>query len=162
MAEISNIAVRVTDWHDPVGMELRDRQLKEILADIEGETQDGTAPSATDIEAFILLEVDGTAIACAGLRPLLSAEDPSESAAEVKRMFVVPEQRGSRAGVTSHLMEVIEKEAKGRGYKTLKLATGTQMHRARAFYEKHGFVQTPLFGPYVRTVATICYVKQLT
>lgn len=164
MSTSDGISVRCTDWADAAGAELRERQMLEILADIEGEANEGTAPSATDIEAFLVMDIDGTAMACAGLRRILSTEDSADSAgpaAEVKRMFVAPEHRGKQLGVTVRLMEEIEAEARRRGYKTLKLATGTRMLRARAFYEKQGFVQVPLFGPYLGTQSTLCYAKTL-
>jgi GNAT superfamily N-acetyltransferase len=158
MATDQAIRVRITDWADAVGADLRAQQLQEIAADIEGESVDGAAPSADDVKAVFILEIKGIAVACASLREI---PDDAERAAEVKRMFVLPQYRGSAAGVTTRLMAEVEGEARRKGYRTLRLATGVGMHRARAFYEKHGFSECHLFWPYSETVSTACYSKKL-
>ncbi len=60
------------------------------------------------VRDVLLLYKDGKEIACAGLKPY------SETAVEIKRVWVEPEYRGQ--GIASALMEKIEKKARLQGY----------------------------------------------
>jgi len=66
--------------------------------------------------------------------------------AEVKRMYVRPEARGT--GVAQALMTRLIDEARAVGLNMLRLETGTQSFAAIAFYRKSGFKERGAFEPY--------------
>lgn len=75
---------------------------------------------------------EGRAFGCIALRPLAAA-----SAAEVKRLYVQPAQRGQRWG--HRLADALIAEARAIGYRELKLDTLGWMTHARALYSELGF-----------------------
>lgn len=79
--------------------------------------------------------------------------------AEIKRMFVRPEARGS--GTAQGLIDLLEQVARERHVDTLKLETGPLQPAAIAFYVRNGFTPTALFGDYVGSVHSVCFEKSL-
>jgi len=143
-------------WHDPNGEALRAAQRAELdLRYGSDDHEPGTPPSAADIDLF-LVAVDGTGrpIGCGALRRL------GRSSAEVKRMYVTPESRGS--GVAAGLLRALEEAARERGWATLRLETGPAQPEAMRFYERAGYRQIPLFGAYVGSDLSVCYERVLT
>jgi len=142
-------------WDDPAGAALRAAQRAEL--DLRYGTDDhepGTPPSATDIDLFLVaVDSAGRPIGCGALRRL------DQASAEVKRMYVVPESRGS--GVSSSLLERLEAGARDRGWLTLRLETGPAQPDAMRFYERAGYRRIPLFGAYVGSDLSICYERSL-
>jgi putative acetyltransferase len=67
---------------------------------------------------------------------------------EVKSMHTVESAR--RRGVGSALLEQIISEARKRGMRRLSLETGSWDYfaAARAFYQRHGFIECALFAEY--------------
>ena len=100
--------------------------------------------------AFLVAYSGGAPVACAGWRTLshFMGDDGSlsEDVAEVKRMFVVPEQRGN--GVAKRLLGAIEDSARTHGMKRLILETGGLQPEAIRFYEKSGYERIPNYGYY--------------
>ena len=80
---------------------------------------------------------------------------------EIKSMHTHSQARGMGAGETilNHIMSV----ARQRGYKRLSLETGSMaaFSPARKLYEKHGFVECPVFGDYKVDVNSICMTRVL-
>ncbi|CAK1356350.1 unnamed protein product [Cercospora beticola] len=149
-----NLEVRVTSWKDPDGALLRLRQLEETLSEWPNEP---IPPASLDpLPTVVVLLKEGRAVACGGLQPL------STRIAELRRFYVVPEWRGRQHGVSDFLLQQLEEEALKRGYTTLTLELGIELRRARAFSERHGFVQIPLYGPYIGAEGiSVCYEKKL-
>ena len=88
---------------------------------------------------FFVARHDGAAVGCGGVALL-------DGYAELKRMFVSPRARGSRAATT--LLERLEEETRASGRSVLRLETGTYQIAALRFYERCGFQRCPAFGPY--------------
>jgi putative acetyltransferase len=143
-------------WDDPAGAELRRRQREELDARYGTDDHEpGPPPSATDTDVFLVAVSPGTgeAIACGALRRLDS------TTAEIKRMYVVPELRGT--GVATEVLRALEKAATDRGWHTLRLETGTEQPDAQRFYHREGYREIPLFGNYVGSTLSVCFERQL-
>jgi GNAT superfamily N-acetyltransferase len=114
----------------------------------------GEKPTAQSVPVFLVArDRAGTALGCGGLRPL------AEGGAEIKRMFVVPEARGT--GVSTAILRAIETEALAMGVERLMLETGTEQPDAIRFYEREGYEAIPNFGPYVDSTISVCYARTL-
>jgi GNAT superfamily N-acetyltransferase len=85
--------------------------------------------------AFLLLEDDGVAVACGGLRTL----DAPTGLGEIKRMYVVPGAR--RRGHARRLLGALETEARRIGLSRLRLDTNAQQPEAVALYEACGYAE---------------------
>lgn len=66
--------------------------------------------------------------------------------AELKRMWVVPQQRGK--GISRTMLEALEAKAREEGVRCLRLETGIENHAALALYERAGFTRCDPFGDY--------------
>ena len=90
------------EWDAPAGTALRAAQRAEL--DVRygnDEHEPGTPPSAADVPVFLVArDATGEAVGCGGVRPL------EPGVAEVKRMYVVPDRRGS--GVATVLLRALE------------------------------------------------------
>ena len=103
---------------------------------------------------FLVVYKDGKPVGCGALR-LIDAET-----AELKRMFVAPELRGT--GLGRRLVAALEDEARKLSVRRLVLETGVRQHAALALYHKTGFRPIPLFGEYCLSAETsICLGKEL-
>ncbi|MEO6444049.1 MAG: GNAT family N-acetyltransferase [Gemmatimonadaceae bacterium] len=80
---------------------------------------------------LLLAEAHGHVLGCAALR------DAGSSRAEMKRLFVRPEGRGSGVGLA--LVERLVAEARAAGYAELVLDTLASMGSAHRLYERAGF-----------------------
>ena len=78
---------------------------------------------------------------------------------ELKRMYVLPEHRGS--GVADMLMAALVGHARDQGVRVLRLETGDRQHAALGFYRRHGFAEVPRFEPYVDSATSICMQREL-
>lgn len=149
----ASIVVDEVPWDDPEAAALRAAQRVEIDALYGPDSEPGAAPSAADIALFLVAYAGGRPVGCGGLRPL------EPGAAEIKRMYVVPEWRGR--GVSGAVLSALESAAGRRGWTTLRLETGLKQTAAIRFYERSGYVRIPGFGPYADQPASICYQREL-
>jgi GNAT superfamily N-acetyltransferase len=147
------IAVTEVPWDDPQAIALRDAQRAEIAAMYGPDSEPGVAPSAADIALFLIAHVADLPVGCGGLRPL------EPGAAELKRMYVVPEWRGR--GVSGAVLSALEQAAVARGWHTLRLETGPKQAAAIRFYERSGYVSVPAFGAYASDPTSLCYAREL-
>lgn len=147
--------IRERPWDDPAGAALRAEQVAELDARYGGgEHEPGAAPSADDVDVFLVAERDGAPVGCGALRRL------DGSSAEIKRMYVTPPARGT--GVATALLRALERHAAGRGWPRLRLETGTEQPDARRFYEREGYRQIPLFGVYQGSELSVCYERTIS
>ena len=99
--------------------------------------------------AFLIAYRDGQPVACAGWRTLSHFADGSgvaEDVAELKRMYAVPDVRGT--GVAGVLLAAIEESARGQGMRRIILETGGQQPEAIRFYGRSGYDRIPNYGYY--------------
>ncbi|GAA2123836.1 GNAT family N-acetyltransferase [Glycomyces algeriensis] len=147
--------IEARDWDDPRGVGLRTSQRAELDERYGCDDHEpGPLPSAADVSVFLMaFGPDGEALGCGALREL------DESSAEVKRMYVVPESRGS--GVAAALLAALEDAASAHGWTTVKLETGVAQPDAIRFYEREGYHRIPRFGHYADWDISVCYAKSL-
>ena len=79
--------------------------------------------------------------------------------AEIKRMFLRPEARGS--GIADGILQLLETTARSARVKQLRLETGPLQPAALAFYERHGYARIPAFGDYPESEHSLFYGKAL-
>ncbi|NNN13696.1 MAG: GNAT family N-acetyltransferase [Acidimicrobiaceae bacterium] len=89
--------------------------------------------------AAFLANSEAGPVGCIGIRYL------SPGIAELKRMYVTPEFRGS--GIARLLCQVAIDAAKKLGYFAVRLDTVTEMTQAIALYESLGFVEIDQYRP---------------
>ncbi|HEY2073073.1 MAG TPA: GNAT family N-acetyltransferase [Gaiellaceae bacterium] len=96
---------------------------------------------------------DGTAVACGGVARF------DATRGELKRMYVVPEQRGR--GLGRRLLVELEAEARRLGYESLVLETGDRQPEALGLYVSAGFERIPCYPPYDSRALSLCFEKRL-
>jgi putative acetyltransferase len=79
--------------------------------------------------------------------------------AELKRMYVAPEHRGT--GAADDLMARLLDHAGSNGVTTVRLETGDKQAAAIAYYQRHGFTVVPRFGPYVDSATSVCMQRSI-
>jgi putative acetyltransferase len=149
------VTISERPWDDPDAVALREAQRVELDARYDNENREpGVPPSAADIDVFLVAsDPSGRAIACGALRRL------DDSSAEVKRMYVSPDHRGT--GVSTAILRALEERALARGWTTLRLETGTAQPDAMRFYEREGYRRIPLYGGYIGSSWSVCYERSL-
>lgn len=102
---------------------------------------------------FLLGRVDGEPAGCGAVRLT------PESWGEIKRMFVRPGFRG--LGLGRLILTRLESEARDRGATRLVLEMGASQPEAGGLYRSVGFSETPCWGEYLATPASVCLGKDL-
>jgi GNAT superfamily N-acetyltransferase len=153
------VIVKRVSFNHPDSVDLRSQQRAEIERRYGSpDSEPGPAPTADDITVFYVAYEGDTAIGCGGLRERDAGLDGGTEA-EVKRMFVHPDHRGTGASVA--ILRELEQFGRERGYARLVLETGTEQPDAVRFYEREGFTRIPNFGYYVGSAHSLCYEKLL-
>lgn len=162
-------------WHvtaeDPLhpdALRLR-ASLDQALQQITGDTGQSSfaVDDLTQAGAVWLMcrDLDGQALGCAALRPLLLPPDWSghgqvggmRPGAEIKRMHALPGTRG----VGAALMRALIEAAQGQGLGWLLLSTRRVNTAAVAFYARHGFAEVPAYGRYAGRAVSVCMGRPL-
>ncbi|OII62299.1 MULTISPECIES: GNAT family N-acetyltransferase [unclassified Streptomyces] len=86
-------------------------------------------------------------------------EGYSDGDAELKRMYVVPEERGR--GIARRVLALLEEDARAAGRLRMVLETGTMQPEAIALYESSGYEPCQKFGYYRTYESSRCYAKPL-
>lgn len=103
--------------------------------------------------AFLVALRSNKPIGCGAVRRI------DASTGELKRMYVVPEERGR--GVGRVILEALEAQAKGLRLTRLVLETGVRQDRAQRLYEQAGFSPIDRYGEYTNSPLSICMAKQI-
>jgi putative acetyltransferase len=103
--------------------------------------------------AFLIASRSSMPIGCGAVRLI------DERQAEIKRMYVRPEER--KRGVGRVLLAALEAEARRLGLSRLVLETGVRQLEAIALYERAGFSRIAPFGEYVGSPLSVCMAKAL-
>jgi len=102
---------------------------------------------------FLIASRSGQPIACGAIRRI------DDTTAEVKRMYVVPHERGR--GVGKALLTALEQHAKSLNLTRLALETGVRQAQALALYQRAGFTTITPFAEYASSPLSICMAKPL-
>ncbi|MEV8591260.1 GNAT family N-acetyltransferase [Streptomyces sp. NPDC051180] len=109
---------------------------------------------------LLAYDEDGTPVATGGWRTQdTNPEGYSDGDAELKRMYVVPEARGT--GLARRILAALEDDARAAGRTRMVLETGTAQPEAIALYLSSGYTACPKFGHYREYPNSRCYAKPL-
>jgi putative acetyltransferase len=132
-------------------------QQAEMLELYEGEADIGPTREAAMFVPpdgiFVVVRDGGRAVACGGIARF------DATRGEVKRMYVVPEARGS--GLGRRVLDELERHARALGYDALVLETGDRQAAALGLYTSAGFERIPCYPPYDSRELSLCYEKRL-
>ena len=103
--------------------------------------------------AFLIAQRSGQPVGCGAVRRI------EANTGEVKRMYVVPLERGR--GMGRAILNAIEAEARALRLSRLVLETGVRQTEAQALYQSAGFSRIEPFGEYVHSPLSICMAKPL-
>lgn len=135
----------------------RIRQLvRELDADLTARYPDEPCTGGAHIDPairFLLAEADGHPIGCCAIQPC------SDGAAELKRMYVIPEARGR--GAATRLLAEAERTAAALGHPRIRLETAVHQPEAIALYTRAGYTPIPNYPPYQHKQLSRCYAKPL-
>ncbi len=101
---------------------------------------------------FLIARRDGVPVGCGGVTPL-------DGYGELKRIFTIPEARGT--GVAAALLAALESAARAQGLPILRLETGEDSPEALAFYAKNAYSRRGPFGDYQENGASVFMEKRL-
>jgi putative acetyltransferase len=106
---------------------------------------------------FFVAYRDSISLGCCGLQE--SDDASAEDCYEVKRLFVVPEARGT--GVVDALMQAIESVAVEKGGRRLRFETGERQPEAIHVALRHGYKRIKLYQPYTDDALAQCFAKTI-
>jgi ribosomal protein S18 acetylase RimI-like enzyme len=110
--------------------------------------------------AFFVGYLDGRPVATGAWRRRGDVEfDGSTAAAEIKRMYVVPDARGR--GLARAMLAHLESTARAAGAEVMILETGLAQPEALALYESSGYESIPGFGHYRESPLNRCLARRL-
>lgn len=136
------------------------RLFAEMWAEVD-EIYGNDAPSGPELpgmdvpRAVFVLARDGEqTVGCGAIRPF------TETVAEVKRIYVVPQRRGQQ--IARLIMQALEQFARENGFSETWLETGLRQPAAIRLYENLGYTRIAGFGDYKDDPLSVCYAKRLS
>ncbi|GGE57588.1 N-acetylglutamate synthase-like GNAT family acetyltransferase [Pedobacter psychrotolerans] len=105
------------------------------------------------IKEVVVAYQNEISIGCGAIKPF------SNTAVEIKRMFVHPDYRNQ--GIAAKMLNVLEGWALELGYTECVLETGKMQPEAIALYQKVGYQITPNYGQYIGVDNSVCMAKLL-
>jgi GNAT superfamily N-acetyltransferase len=103
---------------------------------------------------FLIGRLENIAVACGALRPM-----NEEGVVELKRMYVRDSHRGR--GFGRAILAALEEIAAHRGYRIIRLETGSNQPEAVALYAGAGYHRIPCYGFHAADALSRCFEKQL-
>lgn len=146
--------VDVEPFDSPDALELRAELEADLAHRYGGDTEPGVKPTEDAVLAFLIArDGEGAPVACGALLDL------GDGAAEIKRMYVRPEQR--RRGLSRRVLEALEREALRRGFDRVRLETGERQPEAMGLYRSAGYEEIDRYGPYRDAPLSRCFERRL-
>ncbi len=106
------------------------------------------------IRHVVIAYAGGEAVGCGAIK------EYAEGVAEIKRMFVRPENRGR--GIAGQILAELETWAKELNYSECILETGIKQPEAIRLYQKSGYEKIPSYGQYLNVANSVCMKKLIT
>ena len=106
-----------------------------------------------DLKHTVIATENNIPLGCGAIKEL------TNHAVEVKRMYVILEERGR--GIAGVILTELENWAKELGYNSCRLETGKRQPEAIALYEKKGYRKISNYGQYTDIENSICFEKLL-
>ncbi len=106
------------------------------------------------IRHVVVAYEDGEAVGCGAIK------EYAKGAAEIKRMFVRPENRGR--GIAGQILTELETWAKELNYSECILETGIKQPEAIRLYQKSGYEISSSYGQYLNVKNSVCMKKPIT
>ena len=103
------------------------------------------------IRHLVVAYAGGAAVGCGAIK------EYEEGVAEIKRMFVRPENRGR--GIAGQILTELETWAKELNYSECILETGIKQPEAIRLYQKGGYEKIPSYGQYLNVENSVCMKK---
>ena len=130
-------------------------ELDRYLADVDGDEHAYFAQfNGLDKIPNVIVAYDGDKpVGCGAFKPY------SETAVEIKRMFVRPEYRGQRLGVL--ILAELESWAGELGYNEAILETGHRQQAAVQLYRNCGYGVIPNYDQYADVESSVCMRKEI-
>jgi GNAT superfamily N-acetyltransferase len=158
----SDLALRPVRYDSPDAVALTE-QVQQFYLEIYG-GPDGTPFTAEDFlpphGGFLVGYLDGRPVAMGGWRfAPYAAPAGADRAAEIKRMFVVPEARGG--GFARVVLAALEDDARAAGADWMVLETGEPQVAAVALYRGCGYTDIPPYGFYADKPEVVSLGKRL-
>ncbi|WP_293891321.1 GNAT family N-acetyltransferase [Flavobacterium sp.] len=130
------------------------RLFDEYLVDIDGDEKDFFAQyNQIYLEHVIVYYENEKALGCGAFK------EYEPKVAEIKRMFVLTEQRGK--GIAVAILNELENWAKAESYDFCILETSIRLESAIALYKKSGYKRIPNYGQYIGVESSVCMKKNL-
>jgi ribosomal protein S18 acetylase RimI-like enzyme len=144
MVRASGVEVTPMSAHGPVARACLDHYFDELAsrfpqgfdreADGTHDLDDYSPPAGV----FLVAQISGEPVGCGGLRPF------SPGIGEIKRMWVSPDVRGRGVGRT--LLAALERAARERHLRAVRLDTHSSLEQALQLYRTSGYREIPRFN----------------
>ncbi len=105
------------------------------------------------IRHVVVAYEDGEAVGCGAIK------EYENGVAEIKRMFVKPENRGR--GIAGKILTELETWAKELNFSECILETGVKQPEAIRLYQKSGYEKIPSYGQYLNVENSVCMKKSI-
>jgi GNAT superfamily N-acetyltransferase len=159
---VSGLSVRAAAFEDPAVQALVAQVQAEYVTLYGGPDNTPLEPGVFDPPrgAFFVGTVLAEPVAMGGWR-MRDDVHPwgTRQAAEVKRMYVVPQARGH--GHARRILAHLEQTARAAGADVMVLETGTAQPEAIALYTSSGYERIDPFGHYAWSPTNRCFAKKL-
>jgi GNAT superfamily N-acetyltransferase len=130
------------------------RQFDDFLVEIDGDEKDFFAQyNQIYLDHVIIYYAGGQAVGCGAFKPY------EGDVAEIKRMFVLPEQRGK--GIAGAIVNELEQWAKASGFNYCILETSNKLTSAISLYQRCGYIVIPNYGQYQDVASSVCMKKSI-
>mgnify|MGYP000398018235 CR=1 FL=1 len=107
----------------------------------------------TSIKYAVIVYLNDEPVGCGAIK------EQSTKAMEIKRMYVIPRERGK--SIATQILSTLELWASELGYEKCVLETGKRQPEAIALYQKNGYKITPNYGQYIGIENSVCFEKKL-
>ncbi len=131
------------------------KQLDADLAARDGKDHDFYAQFNTvqALKNVVVMYDNDLPIACGAIKQF------EDEAMEIKRMYVVPQYRGT--GIATQILDELETWTRELGFSKCILETGKRQPEAIALYRKNGYLVMDNYGPYEGVENSVCFSKIL-